>query len=469
MIFMVSFFPMKKVKILSAATMAAALLPSFMLAQSLEDIENARQAAWSGLDAYNAAYRKIESAGSIIGDLFEKQASSWSRALVLDKRLKSQNSQLEEVELSVKAISESFEKDKKFLENVNGDLKSAAEIFASAQKRFEFADKINAKLNDLAAKNPGDRYQDRNYGNYLSNNYLNSKENFKRAQNRITRLLVESDIANPRISGISGMLALSRSFLDRAGDEIKINSENLAALSSEYKVLEAGAFENLKELNLSVEKLRRVKMNFLSEYMKLLSIMGSRNMIFKENPNMKNIYVEHIGKMDVKPDLNSFESAAVKSRSMLDGAFDADSVKAKKESAAFANASKPLQSSVKFDNVRVEFLEIGKNLSDLTREIDEASMLLNAVADEAESTIASIRDLEASTKAVLQKSISLSTNAQLLNSDVAIYKSDLAVIAAQFEVSVSNIKAMLGNFVSDCNLCSEKTSEIESLLSGSEE
>ena len=92
-------------------------------------------------------------------------------------------------------------------------------------------------------------------------------------------------------------------------------------------------------------------------------------------------------------------------------------------------------------------------------------MLLNAVADEAESTIASIRDLEASAKAVLQKSISLSTNAQLLNSDVAIYKSELAVIAAQFEVSVSNIKTMLGNFISDCNLCSEKTSEIENLLS----
>ena len=453
---------MKKVKILSSAAMVAAFFPGFLLAQSPENIEKARQAAWSGLDAYNAAYQKIESAGSIIGDLFEKQASSWAKAQDLDKKLKRQNSQLAEIELSVKAISESFEKDKKFLENVNGDLKSAAEIFASAQKRFEFADKINAKLNDLAAKNPGDRYQDRNYGNYLSNNYLNAKEEFKLAQNRIARLLVESDIANPRIRGISSMMALSRSFLSRAEDEININSENLAALSSEYKALESGAFENLKELNLSVEKLRSVKMKFLSEYMKLLSIMGSQDMIFKENPNMKNIYVEHIGKMGVKPDYVAFEPAPAKIAAFKNAS---DSVAARSEGYGSLKKAKTLSSSVKFDNVRVEFLEIGKNLSDLTREIEEASMLLNAVADEAESTIASIRDLEASAKAVLQKSISLSTNAQLLNSDVAIYKSELAVIAAQFEVSVSNIKTMLGNFVSDCNLCSEKTSEIENLLS----
>ncbi|MBO5782075.1 MAG: hypothetical protein J6R08_06420 [Opitutales bacterium] len=381
----------------------------------------------------------------------------------MDKKLKRQNSQLAEIELSVKAISESFEKDKKFLENVNGDLKSAAEIFASAQKRFEFADKINAKLNDLAAKNPGDRYQDRNYGNYLSNNYLNAKEKFKLAQNRIARLLVESDIANPRIRGISSMMALSRSFLSRAEDEININSENLAALSSEYKALESGAFENLKELNLSVEKLRSVKMKFLSEYMKLLSIMGSQDMIFKENPNMKNIYVEHIGKMGVKPDCVAFEAAPANANP-FGSASNSDEV-ARSASHDTLKKAKTLSSSVKFDNVRVEFLEIGKNLSDLTREIEESSMLLNAVADEAESTIASIRDLEASAKAVLQKSISLSTNAQLLNSDVAIYKSELAVIAAQFEVSVSNIKTMLGNFISDCNLCSEKTSEIENLLS----
>lgn len=459
---MVLFTAMKKVKILSSAAMVAAFFPGFLLAQSPENIEKARQAAWSGLDAYNAAYQKIESAGSIIGDLFEKQASSWAKAQDLDKKLKRQNSQLAEIELSVKAISESFEKDKKFLENVNGDLKSAAEIFASAQKRFEFADKINAKLNDLAAKNPGDRYQDRNYGNYLSNNYLNAKEEFKLAQNRIARLLVESDIANPRIRGISSMMALSRSFLSRAEDEININSENLAALSSEYKALESGAFENLKELNLSVEKLRSVKMKFLSEYMKLLSIMGSQDMIFKENPNMKNIYVEHIGKMGVKPDYVAFEAAPAKIAAFKNAS---DSVAARSEGYGSPKKAKTLSSSVKFDNVRVEFLEIGKNLSDLTREIEEASMLLNAVADEAESTIASIRDLEASAKAVLQKSISLSTNAQLLNSDVAIYKSELAVIAAQFEVSVSNIKTMLGNFASDCNLCSEKTSEIENLLS----
>lgn len=459
---MVLFTAMKKVKILSSAAMVAAFFPGFLLAQSPENIEKARQAAWSGLDAYNAAYQKIESAGSIIGDLFEKQASSWAKAQDLDKKLKRQNSQLAEIELSVKAISESFEKDKKFLENVNGDLKSAAEIFASAQKRFEFADKINAKLNDLAAKNPGDRYQDRNYGNYLSNNYLNAKEEFKLAQNRIARLLVESDIANPRIRGISSMMALSRSFLSRAEDEININSENLAALSSEYKALESGAFENLKELNLSVEKLRSVKMKFLSEYMKLLSIMGSQDMIFKENPNMKNIYVEHIGKMGVKPDCVAFEAAPAKIAAFKNAS---DSVAARSEGYGSPKKAKTLSSSVKFDNVRVEFLEIGKNLSDLTREIEESSMLLNAVADEAESTIASIRDLEASAKAVLQKSISLSTNAQLLNSDVAIYKSELAVIAAQFEVSVSNIKTMLGNFISDCNLCSEKTSEIENLLS----
>lgn len=462
---MVLFIAMKKSKTLSVATMVAAVFPGFLLAQTSADIENARQAAWSGLDAYNAAYRKIESAGSIIGDLFEKQASSWLKAKDLDRKLKRQNSQLAEIELSVKAISESFEKDKKFLENVNGDLKSASEIFALAQNRFEFADKINAKLNDLAAKNPGDRYQDRNYGNYLSNNYLSAKEEFKQAQNRITRLLVESDIANPRISGISSMMALSRSFLNRAEDEIKINSENLASLSSEYKALEVGAFENLKELNLSVEKLRSVKMNFLSEYMKLLSVMGSQDRIFKENPNMKNIYVEHIGKMAIKPDYNAFEAAPV-GANPFGSAPNSDEV-ARSASHDTLKKAKAFSSSVKFDNVRVEFLEIGKNLSDLTREIEEATMLLNAVADEAESTIVSIRDLEASAKAVLQKSISLSTNAQLLNSDIAIYKSDLAVITAQFEVSIANIKTMLGNFVSDCNLCSEKTSEIENLLSDS--
>ena len=72
---MLLFIAMKKSKILSVATMVAAVFPGFLFAQTSADIENARQAAWSGLDAYNAAYRKIESAGSIIGDLFEKQAS----------------------------------------------------------------------------------------------------------------------------------------------------------------------------------------------------------------------------------------------------------------------------------------------------------------------------------------------------------------------------------------------------------
>jgi len=206
-------------------------------------------------------------------------------------------------------------------------------------------------------------------------------------------------------------------------------------------------------------------MNFLSEYMKLLSVMGSQDRIFKENPNMKNIYVEHIGKMATKPDYNAFEAAPANANP-FGSASNSDEV-ARSASHDTLKKAKALSSSVKFDNVRVEFLEIGKNLSDLTREIEEATMLLNAVADEAESTIVSIRDLEASAKAVLQKSISLSTNAQLLNSDIAIYKSDLAVITAQFEVSIANIKTMLGNFVSDCNLCSEKTSEIENLLSDS--
>ena len=69
---------------------------------------------------------------------------------------------------------------------------------------------------------------------------------------------------------------------------------------------------------------------------------------------------------------------------------------------------------------------------------------------------------------VLQNAIAISTEAQLLNSDIAIFKSELGVTSAQFEVSISNFKAILANFVYDSEACLEKSNLIKAILADEE-
>ena len=446
-----------------AAFSAAALFSANLFALDARGIESARQAAWSGLEAYNAAYKKIQSASSIMRNLFSMRDNAFRQSASLEKRLKAQASSFNEIKADAKVLSATFEKNKKFLDSVKDELKSASEAFKSEQKRFAFADEINAKLSDLSTKSPGKNYQDKRYADRLSADYLNAKENFKNAQSDLSRLVVDADIANPRISGISSMLALSYTFLKKAGDEIQVNSENLAALEGEYKILETNSLESLQDLNVCINKLRDVKMQFLSQYMDLLSAMGSQDKIFKANPNIKDISISPLSEIAYGP---AEIASAVKST--------AARVKDAKETAigsaadvAWARNALMGQQDEQ-ESVRVEFLQIGKNLSDLTREINEATMLMGAVISEAESAIRGITRAEASAKAVLQNAIAISTEAQLLNSDIAIFKSELGVTSAQFEVSISNFKAILANFVYDSEACLEKSNLIKAILADEE-
>ncbi|MBR4597499.1 MAG: hypothetical protein IKO42_03760 [Opitutales bacterium] len=450
------------VKLTAICLAAAVSTPLFAI--DFEKIEEARQSAWSGLEAYNSAYKKIQSASSIIKNLFSMRDNAFRQSVSLEKRLKSQASALSEIKADAKVLLATFEKNKKFLDGVKGELKSASEAFKSEQKRFAYADEINAKLSDLSSKNPGKNYQDKRYADRLSAEYLDAKENFKNAQNELARLIVDADIANPRISGISSMLSLSYTFLKKAEDEVCVNAENLAALEGQTKLLEASSLENLKDLNICINKLRDVKMEFLSQYMDLLSAMGSQDKIFKANPNLKSISISPLSEM-------AGESADFKNREVVrldERRYDpaqASASRKQKNGALSAGGADALGEQVSQENVRVEFLQIGKNLSDLTREIKEATMLMRAVSSEAESAIRGITRAEGSAKAVLQNAISISTEAQLLNSDIAIFKSELGVTSAQFEVSISNFKAILANFTGDCETCLEKSNQIKNILS----
>ena len=249
------------VKLTAICLAAAVSTPLFAI--DFEKIEEARQSAWSGLEAYNSAYKKIQSASSIIKKLFSMRDNAFRQSVSLEKRLKAQSSSFSEITADAKVLSATFEKNKKFLDSVKDELKSASDAFKSEQKRFEFADEINAKLSELSSKNPGKNYQDKRYADLLSSEYLDAKENFKNAQNALSRLVVDADIANPRISGISSMLALSYTFLKKAKDEIGVNSENLAALEGQTKLLETNSLESLKDLNICINSLRDVKMQFL--------------------------------------------------------------------------------------------------------------------------------------------------------------------------------------------------------------
>ena len=448
-----------------AALSVAALFSANLFALDASGIESARQAAWSGLEAYNAAYKKIQSASSIIRNLFSMRDRAFGDSASLEKRLKAQTSSFNEIKADAKVLSATFEKNKKFLDSVKGELKSAADAFKSEQKRFAYADEINAKLSDLSSKNPGKNYQDKRYADRLSSEYLNAKENFKNAQNNLSRLIIDADIANPRISGISSMLALSYTFLKKASDEIQVNTETLAALEGEYKLLETNSLESLQDLNVCINKLRDVKMQFLSQYMDLLSAMGSQDKIFKANPNIKDISISPLSEIAYEP----AEIASAFGKSKTTRVKDSYEVFGEGVPAGAMARSAAMAQQDEQDSVRVEFLQIGKNLSDLTREINEATMLMRAVISEAESAIRGITRAEGSAKAVLQNAIAISTEAQLLNSDIAIFKSGLGVTSAQFEVSISNFKSILANFVYDSEACLEKSNLIKAILAEDEE
>ncbi|MBO7521408.1 MAG: hypothetical protein J6T16_04120 [Opitutales bacterium] len=447
---------------LSAICVAAAVSAPLFAIDS-QKIEEARQAAWSGLEAYNSAHKKIQSASSIIKNLFSMRDKAFRQSANLENRLRAQASSFDAISADAKVLSATFEKNKTFLESIKGDIKSASGAFKSEQKRFAIADEINANLSELSAKNPGKNYQDKRYADQLSSEYLAAKENFKNAQNELSRLCVDADIANPRISGISSMLALSDTFLKKAGEEIKKNSESLASLAPQTKLLETGSLESLKDLNAGINRLRGVKMQFLAQYMDLLSAMGSQGEIFKANPNMAYISISPLAEV-------AYESANLKNREIelreeRASAPASSSGAYKSKTSASRGAAALADSQAAHDSVRAEILQIGKDLSDLTREINEATMLMRAVASEAESAIKGISGAESSAKSLLQNSISISTNAQLLNSDIAIFKSELGVSNAQFEVSISNFKSILDGFAADSAACLEKTGKIKSILS----
>ncbi|PWM30229.1 MAG: hypothetical protein DBX55_05050 [Verrucomicrobia bacterium] len=456
-------------KIAAAASFAA--LPILHAAAQdalLDEIESARSAAWAGLECYDNALVNANSAVDVISAMSLLSQSMQERCDNLDAQFARQSADLKNIEYSLRVLKEKFARDKGFMESAKSGLDAAARALPLGERRMALADKISERAGALVSKNPGANYQDRNYFASLSTSYSNAKAAFKRAQNSISRLSVDVNIADPRMAGIANMSAMAGDFLDKAQSASSKNGEELEALRGGAKKLSEQSVAGYAKLNALTKRLRESKIAFVGEYMKLIRFMENEmpaspkyaEHIFKPNPNIRLRLLRDAAeaalgeRANVSGPIASSLSRSVKAKN-ADGNFYRPAAAAERRDSAIPQAASN-------KTARDEILKLGEELSALTAELTEAADLLESVAREAQNAIYSIQFIETSAQAILKDSIAAATSAQVLSSDIAILKSELEVASAQANASNAQFEKLseaVGKFISFCDEESKKIGE----------
>lgn len=465
---------MKTKTALFVASMAAASLSVLGAEDSgvIASVDAARGFSASAVKSYNNALMHVQGANTVL-------EADYARAFGVSERFRSLLSASGGIASDVSAefsnarmIEERFTQTCDFLNSAKVNLEAASATFPLGEKRVALGLKLNSQMGEIASKNPGDMYQDRNYFLGVSGAFMAAKNQLQSSQESLSKALIDLSIANPRIEGIKSTVALARDFLSKAEASSGKNMDEIEGLKSDAESLLENSISRYSELNALTAAMRVAKTKYVAAEISLTKFImndlaasekyGSH--IFKPSP-------EYFIKA-VQPVLFGFPpEAQLRASKMKKEAGDAAVFGAVPQKAlgnfAWGRAAgsvdsraKPASQASGAKNVRSELLELGASLTDLSAEIMAASGMLEDIAGEARKAISEIESIEQASQALLKRAIDLSTSSQMAGSDIEIFRNNLKVAKVQSDVASSEFKKLCENADNYLKACSADTESL---------
>ncbi len=472
---------MKTKTALFAASIAAASLSVLGAEDSgvIASVDAARGFSASAVKSYNNALTHVRGANTVLD-------ADYERALGISERFRSLLSASDGIASDVSAefsnakmIEERFTQTCDFLNSAKVNLEAASSSFPLGEKRVALGLKLNSQMGEIASKNPGDMYQDRNYFLGVSGAFMAAKNQLQSSQDSLSKALIDLSIANPRIEGIKSTVALARDFLSKAEASSGKNMDEINGLKSAAESLLENSISRYSELSALTAAMRVAKTKYVAAEISLTKFImndlaasekyGSH--IFKPSP-------EYFIKA-VQPVLQAPSAQYQRVAKMKKDAGDAAMFGAVPQK-AFGNSSwemaagsvnsraKPASASGT-KNVRSELLELGASLTNLSAEIMAASGMLESISEEARKAISEIESIEQLSQALLRRAIDLSTSSQMAGSDIEIFRNNLKVAKVQSDVASSEFKKLCESADNCLKACSADTESLVENLKKADE
>lgn len=471
---------MKTKTTLFAASIAAASLSVLGAEDSgvIASVDAARGFSASAVKSYNNALTHVRGANTVLD-------ADYERALGISERFRSLLSASDGIASDVSAefsnakmIEERFTQTCDFLNSAKVNLEAASSSFPLGEKRVALGLKLNSQMGEIASKNPGDMYQDRNYFLGVSGAFMTAKNRLQSSQDSLSKALIDLSIANPRIEGIKSTVALARDFLSKAEASSGKNMDEINGLKSAAESLLENSISRYSELNALTAAMRVAKTKYVAAEISLTKFImndlaasekyGSH--IFKPSPEY---FIKAVQPVLQAPSVQYL--VAKKKKDAGDAAvFGAVPQKAFGNSswemaAGSVNSRAKPASASGTKNVRSELLELGASLTNLSAEIMAASGMLESISEEARKAISEIESIEQLSQALLRRAIDLSTSSQMAGSDIEIFRNNLKVAKVQSDVASSEFKKLCESADNYLKACSADTESLVENLKKADE
>lgn len=428
------------------------------------------------VETMNAAHEDANAAAKLFNEAVAKEVS-------VDAMLRERGRQATQIlgtanSLLVRsdALLKAAEGDKKSLDalkvsyDVSADLlKSSGENLAAMAKSFPLGEAVIKeggalviKGRDMAAQNPGENYQDRNFINRLISRYDSSSASLGAAMQRAQALGIKMSVAAPMMDGIKGSIDMACDYAE------KLESANSANAKDIAEALEfAGAFykayaADYEAMSQRAQKARAVRSSLLNLFAKISAVemnafAGSEeykfapfkyargvyleNISYPVNPPMQRpapIYGSTLEEADVSAMYDAVPAAKMRSASMSQSALGNSAVL----SGNVVSAA-PAQEGSEIDNsrrVRAEILDIGTKLDNYIKRMNRAELVINYLINDAESALAFVAMNENSAQNLLRTVISHFGESQSLSSEMKILLASAKVNQTKAEISIAEMK-----------------------------
>jgi len=437
---------MKKKTILLASCLCAARL---LMADAADTLETAREAAFKGMDEYNSATECVNSDFAIIGGM---------RASFSSCRASAESIGRNSSELAVKAdiLRERIDV---FEISFNGDLKSAHFIFTNvletlkkfplAQERIKKVEAAIEKGAELTAKNPGDKYQDKNYFEGCAMRFRYARDMLEASQNSLRRLGILVSTNVPKIDGARKTCDMAREYAVKTDETVAQNSDEMRKISVDIdsfsKVYAASAkkyaelFDASRAARSAVEwsfaEVSSFVLNEFSVSEKYSSYKSrSRKTVYLESPDpLSEMYLSR-GGIEMKESVLGVSAANFDEVSR--GGYAS-----KQKSEGIVKVER----QAKADDVRAEILDICREIDIATFQIQEACAVLSAVFQTAQKANARIDASVAESSEILRGAIDAFTQAQRIASDIRILSVSVETAKEQNKNSLAEFERLFAD------------------------